>query len=72
MKSTQENAANLAQYDTSEASLDFSSQFSCDTSYSKKVVQQRGKYYAIYNFVQADTKFTCTESITLSAPGDYR
>lgn len=48
------------------------SYFHCDNSYKDTVVSQRGNYYAIYNFVKAEKEFRCTESVTLSAPGDYR
>lgn len=51
---------------------ELNSYFHCDNSYKDTVVSQRGHYYAIYNFVKAEKEFRCTESVTLSAPGDYR
>lgn len=53
-------------------STELKSYFHCDNSYKDTVVSQRGNYYAIYNFVKAEKEFRCTESVTLSAPGDYR
>ncbi|KAF7285370.1 hypothetical protein GWI33_010770 [Rhynchophorus ferrugineus] len=47
-------------------------EFTCYNLPDYKFITQRGQYYVIYNFVQADRKFGCTESITLTSPGDYR
>ncbi|XP_050294257.1 beta-1,4-glucuronyltransferase 1-like isoform X2 [Anthonomus grandis grandis] len=52
--------------------LGLSSHFRCDNSIRPKQFTQRGKYYVLYNFIQAEKEFACTESITLSAPGDFR
>ncbi|ERL89876.1 hypothetical protein D910_07235 [Dendroctonus ponderosae] len=47
-------------------------QFHCDTKSRNTFLSQRGLYYVIYNFVKAEEEFGCIDSITLSAPGDYR
>ncbi|KAL1505296.1 hypothetical protein ABEB36_004891 [Hypothenemus hampei] len=52
--------------------VEFPSLFRCNEGFGKKTVSQRGNYYVIYNFVQAERQFKCMESITLSAPGDFR
>lgn len=48
------------------------SRFKCTNIPGNKFVTQRGSYYVIYNFVKAEKEFECTESITLTAPGDFR
>ncbi|XP_060526457.1 beta-1,4-glucuronyltransferase 1-like [Cylas formicarius] len=44
----------------------------CETGPSRTHVEQRGEFYVIYNLVKAEKSFGCLESITLSAPGDFR
>ncbi|CAH1132186.1 unnamed protein product [Ceutorhynchus assimilis] len=53
-------------------SFEMSSHLRCDIKYKDKEVIQRGHYYAIYNYVRAEKEFGCTETITLTAPADFR
>ncbi|XP_066251093.1 beta-1,4-glucuronyltransferase 1-like [Euwallacea similis] len=55
-----------------DISEELNSYFRCDNTYKDTMVSQRGSYYVIYNLVKAEKIFGCTESVTLSAPGDYR
>lgn len=75
----QENTINNHSTSNQDYSLDswddhveLSTRFYCDNNYKEKQLSQRGPYYVIYNFVQAEKAFGCFDSITLSAPGDYR
>ncbi|XP_066141724.1 beta-1,4-glucuronyltransferase 1-like isoform X2 [Euwallacea fornicatus] len=63
----------ILNYDiSSDINDELSSYFQCDNTYKHRMVSQRGSYYVIYNFVKAQRKFGCTESVTLSTPADYR
>lgn len=37
----------------------------------RPVFKQRGDFWVLYNYVQADEQFNCTESITYATHGDY-
>lgn len=59
-------------YDEEETKNLLDDYFTCDSIPKYKYIVQRGQYYAIFNFVQAEKEVGCTETITLTAPGDYR
>ncbi|XP_050506917.1 beta-1,4-glucuronyltransferase 1 [Diabrotica virgifera virgifera] len=44
----------------------------CQNVVLKPEIEYRGNYVVFKNFVRAKKSFDCDESITLSAPGDYR
>lgn len=63
---------NQEDYEGWDDTIDLSAEFVCDNVDRTKRVSQRGLFYVIYNFVRAEQEFGCTDSITLSAPGDFR
>ncbi|XP_018579195.1 beta-1,4-glucuronyltransferase 1 [Anoplophora glabripennis] len=44
----------------------------CEDIELEKKVKQRGQFLVFENFVMAEAQFKCGDSITLTAPGDYR
>ncbi|XP_066251108.1 beta-1,4-glucuronyltransferase 1-like isoform X2 [Euwallacea similis] len=60
------------EYEAWDDNEDLSVAFTCDNVDRTKRLAQRGLFYVIYNFVRAEKEFGCTDSITLSAPGDFR
>lgn len=63
---------NQEDYEGWDDTIDLSAEFVCDNVDRTKRVSQRGLFYVIYNFVRAEQEFGCIDSITLSAPGDFR
>ncbi|XP_030764554.1 beta-1,4-glucuronyltransferase 1-like [Sitophilus oryzae] len=46
--------------------------FTCNNIPERKYLEQRGLYYVLFNFVVAQRNFGCSETITLTAPGDFQ
>ncbi|XP_018579178.1 beta-1,4-glucuronyltransferase 1-like [Anoplophora glabripennis] len=44
----------------------------CEDVELEKKVKQRGQFLVFENYVLAETRFKCGDSITLTSPGDYR
>ncbi|XP_066141726.1 beta-1,4-glucuronyltransferase 1-like isoform X2 [Euwallacea fornicatus] len=61
-----------SEYEEWDDDTDVRAIFSCDNVDRSKRLAKRGLFYVIYNFVRAEKKFGCIDSITLSAPGDFR
>ncbi|XP_056640217.1 beta-1,4-glucuronyltransferase 1-like [Diorhabda sublineata] len=47
-------------------------EFKCEDSKLKKSLEYRGKYLVLNNYVQATRTYENSESVTLTAPGDFR
>ncbi|CAH1155178.1 unnamed protein product [Phaedon cochleariae] len=46
--------------------------FPCKDNDLEKSVEFRGRFVVFRNYVPAEKRFRCNESVTLTAPGDYR
>lgn len=44
----------------------------CNDQILKPAIKQRGAFWVLYNYVRARRNFRCDESITLTAPADFR
>ncbi|XP_049822908.1 beta-1,4-glucuronyltransferase 1-like [Aethina tumida] len=44
----------------------------CNDQILKPSIKQRGAFWVLYNYVRARRNFRCDESITLTAPADFR
>lgn len=43
----------------------------CDNKPLQSAFKQRGQFWVLYNYVQADEQFNCDETITYATHGDY-